>query len=327
MDKLRIRGSTHHSKCGVCIRHRLIIKRVGQGPARAAQLREYQRHLRRQYQDRANYWNARSVSKTQSFGSPDSVQHICGILDSMDQAKHCWPRSEAMNSKDFCNWIRPKMSSTTFLIHGCGAVVALSPPFVPSNSSRTVEIISAGMTRCMKAGIDWRLVHLRLQSDNCAKECKNQTVLRYFGYLVGTQRLRAATLACLQSGHSHEDVDALFSVMATYLNRHKELATMQNFQQCLQGFLNQDHIRPDESKFKDVEILVAFHDWTLDLTRLSFVAHNFVEIDTAHTLCRKMHFETHMQAVHVKGIGGPGAPHLFELSRLSDVRCLSYSIL
>ena len=34
-NKLRIRGSTHHSKCSVCIRHRLIIKRLGTGPGRS----------------------------------------------------------------------------------------------------------------------------------------------------------------------------------------------------------------------------------------------------------------------------------------------------
>lgn len=34
----------------------------------------------------------------------------------MDQAKHCWPRSEAMAAKDFNSWPRPKMSSTTMII-------------------------------------------------------------------------------------------------------------------------------------------------------------------------------------------------------------------
>lgn len=274
MDKLRIRGSTHHSRCSVCVRHRLIIRRVGKGPARLGQLVEYRKHLKRQYDDRVNYWASRSTSRLEST-SGDSVQFICGILDSMDQSKHCWPRSEAMCSKDFASWVRPRMSSTTFLLHGHGALVCLSPPHVPTNSSRTVEILACGMTRCIKAGIDWRKVHFRLQSDNCAKECKNQTVLRWLGQMVATHRLRAATMACLQSGHSHEDVDALFSTMATYIDRHKELWTMGMFQQCLQKFLDQDHIRPDETKFRSVEILTQFHDWRLSQNKVETNSEKF----------------------------------------------------
>ena len=45
---------------------------------------------------------------------------------------------------------------------------------------------------------------------------------------------------------------------------------------------------------------------------------------TCFALLRKMHLETHMFKCHIKGIGGPGAPHLFELSRMSDLRLLGW---
>lgn len=263
-DKLRIRHANHHSKCAVCIRHRLIIRRLGNGPGRLAQLGEYRLHLRRQYRDRSEYWQRRSTSSLEASSlQRDQVQHVCGILDSMDQAKHCWPRSAAMASKEFNSWPRPKMSSTTLILHGHGVCVALSPPNVATNSSRTVEILSWGMTKCVQHGVDWRRVHLSLHSDNCAKECKNQTVLRFLGYSIATHRLRAATLACLQSGHSHEDVDALFSTMANYLNRHPELWTMSSFKGCFEDFFSQQQVRPLESSFRHVEILTTFHDWIL----------------------------------------------------------------
>ena len=37
---------------------------------------------------------------------------------------------------------------------------------------------------------------------------------------------------------------------------------------------------------------------------------------------RKGHFEKYMAAAHVKGIGGPGAPHVFDLSRVADLGAL-----
>ena len=268
-DKLRIRGTTHHSKCSVCIRHRLIVKRVGVGPARAAQLAELQKHLRLQYADRCCYWSTRSRSRLES-DSLESTTVISGILDSMDQAKHCWPRSEAMSSKDFNSWGRPKMSSTTLILHGYGVVGALSPPQVPTNSSRTVEVLSFGLTRCVQVGVDWRQVALHLQSDNCAKECKNQTVLRFLGQMVGSHRLRAGRLSCLMSGHSHEDVDGLFSTISTYLDHHKELWTMTAFRECLANFFSHQHVRPYGRRFRNVEILTGFRDWTLGIKLLGF---------------------------------------------------------
>lgn len=34
---------------------------------------------------------------------------------------------------------------------------------------------------------------------------------------------------------------------------------------------------------------------------------------------RKGHLEKYMEAAHVKGIGGPGAPHTYDLSRIGDL--------
>lgn len=258
--KLRIRGSAHHSKCSTCIRHRLIIRRVGTGPGRAAQLRELQKHLKLQYADRATYWADRSRSRL-AAGSP-SCSEVTAILDSFDQAKHAFPRSEAMSAKDFNSWARPKMSATTLILHGDGVVHALSPPHIPGNSSRTIEILSAGMTRCVQNGVDWRHCALHLQSDNCAKECKNQSVLRFLATMVATHRLKSARLSCLMSGHSHEDVDGLFSVMSTFISGHKELWTMDSFLNCYRKFFSSADVRPHEKCFRDVNILTSFHDWT-----------------------------------------------------------------
>jgi len=43
-----------------------------------------------------------------------------------------------------------------------------------------------------------------------------------FGTLVAQHRLRGAQFSYLQSGYSHEDIDDYFSVVSSYLERHKE---------------------------------------------------------------------------------------------------------
>lgn len=241
-----------------------VLEQVQEG--HAAQLRELQRHLRTQYADRAAYWAHRSRSRLEA--SSTCCSEVSIILDSMDQAKHCWPRSEAMAAKDFNSWPRPKMSSTTMIMHGHGVIQCLSPPCLPTNSNRTVEIAGVGLTRGMAHGIDWRHVDLRLQSDNCAKEAKNQTVLRFLGQLVATHRLRSARLCCLMTGHSHEGIDSLFSQMSTFIGRNRELHTMSSFRDAMRRLFSDAHVRPHDNKFREVEIVTAYRDWIFSLNVL-----------------------------------------------------------
>ena len=76
--RLRIRQQGHHARCSVCIRHRLIIRRLGRGPARLAQLEQYKAHLGRQYRDRQVYWSHRARSRSEATsGAP--VTHVSMI--------------------------------------------------------------------------------------------------------------------------------------------------------------------------------------------------------------------------------------------------------
>ena len=70
------------------------------------------------------------------------------------------------------------------------------------------------------------------------------------GYLIGSRRLKRMELRFLQSGHSHEDVDAWFSVLSNLLESKKHLETPEDFQQVLQEFLVDPKQRPHEQKFR-----------------------------------------------------------------------------
>lgn len=142
---LRIRASSHHGKCALCVRHRLIIRRLGRGPGRTCQIMMYKRHLTRQYQDRQQYWCHRATSRTQATGDVP-VSHVSVILDGMDQAKHCYPKSESMKSKEFNSWSRPRLGATTIIAHGHAVVVGLSPDHVPGTGSRTMELLAYMLT-------------------------------------------------------------------------------------------------------------------------------------------------------------------------------------
>lgn len=84
---------------------------------------------------RVLYWSTRALSRLQS--SYQQVTTICCILDSFDAAKHSWPRSRKMDSKEFASFNRPRLSSTSLIIHAHHVTTCLSHHVTSTNSSRT----------------------------------------------------------------------------------------------------------------------------------------------------------------------------------------------
>ena len=265
-DRLRIRFQSHHSKCSQCIRHRLICRKLGHNlAARRAQFEALQRHLRRQHNDRRIYWRSRAQSRLDAHSAYSGVSadfELCAILDSMDAGKYAWPRSRIMASKQFSNFNRPRMSCTALLVHGHLGLTVLTHHSIACNSSRTAEILSHGLTLLSQQRLDLRYAFLHLQADNASKECKNQCVLRHLAMQIALRKLKGAQLSFLSSGHSHEDVDGMFALVRAWLNRHPELWTPKQFQDCLKSFFDQPQHRPYE-KFKSVIMMSKFRDWTL----------------------------------------------------------------
>lgn len=260
-DRLRIRFQTHHAKCAQCVRHRLIIKKLGHcGPARRAQYDELQKHLSRQLADRRVYWYYRSQSRLDSVNP--CPQEICAILDSMDMAKYSWPKSKTMLSKEFCNWARPRMACTSVLVHGHMALTVLTQHCLSTNSSRSAEILSSALTTLsIERRVDFRQIMLHVQADNCSKECKNNCLLRHFAFQIALKKLRGCQLSFLSSGHSHEDIDGMFSNLRAWLARHDELWDPESFQSCLPHYFDDPSHRPHE-KIRKVIRMDRFRDWS-----------------------------------------------------------------
>lgn len=272
-DRLRVRKDSKHVKCATCTRHKLILKKIGHENQRARkqQMACYLRHLDRQYADRLQYWRHRSDARLTAKNPGHQGGTISLICDSMDAAKHCFPRSNAMNSKELGCWVRPKLSSTTLICHGFFINTYLSPPFLASNSSRSIEILGHGLNQ-LSSMCDLRSKHLKVQGDNCAKEMKSNGVLRFCALQVASHRVASAELGYLCSGHSHEDIDGLFSQMAQYIGKFPELPTMEDFRKCIDDFLAQPHCRVHEP-IKQAWLLDQVRDWKLNCNMFFALLH------------------------------------------------------
>ena len=56
--------------------------------------------------------------------------------------------------------------------------------------------------------------------DNCARENKNKYVFAFCSYLINSEFFKRIEISFLPVGHTHEDIDQLFSVIGGYLKTH-----------------------------------------------------------------------------------------------------------
>lgn len=258
-NSLAIREESQHAKCGVCIKHKLIIKRLAADrAARHAQCLEYSRHLNVQYGDRVVYWTSRAQSKLPML--PTGLKTITIICDGLDHSKFKYPKDLSFSSKEFSSFLRPSLDCYAAILHGHGVFVALSEPFMRKDSSFCCDVINHVLHR-FAAFCDLREYEIVIQSDNTCREIKNNTLLRWGGLMVGLHRCRRLEFRFLQSGHSHEDCDQWFAQVCNKIESSKSIQTPSGFQELLQNWLDEGQTRPDEQRFRTVAIVSASRDW------------------------------------------------------------------
>ena len=251
-----IRPVGQHAKCNECLKHRVLLRRLTYNiPAKKEQVLHYREHLARQYRDRVQYWESRTLSRLKVPSDNDLIT-ICCILDSVDHAKLPLPKSAAMAAKEFDGLCRPTLTCTACITHGYCLVLALGQPCLQQNSSSTADLLSYSLNLLASdLNVELRRADIRVQADNASKEAKNNTMCRLLSGLTASRQLFRAELRCLQSGHSHEDVDQFFSQLCSHLTSESELHTALDYQVSLKRWLEQPEVRPHEPRK-----YVVFHD-------------------------------------------------------------------
>lgn len=144
--KLDFRGSFQHAVCGVCIKHKLLLRSLAHDTAsRVKQRQLYDRHLSNQYLDRRVYWHHRALSRL-------GTNVITIIIDGMDQAKFMWPRSIFFRSHSFDKFSRPRLHITGCIVHGYFVLFVISHADLRKSGSTTVEILSMALQRLVDQG-------------------------------------------------------------------------------------------------------------------------------------------------------------------------------
>ncbi len=255
---MKFRTSSSHSVCTTCTRHKLLIREFcGHVAARQKQQQLLAKHLREQFLDRSLYWEKRGLSRLGQIGE------VTLIIDSMDQQKFCYPRAEIYKAKDLSTFVRPRSHVTAVLCHGHFVLITVAEHNLPKNANCMTEILGHCLTLLQRKGLDTTKLRFRIHSDNTVRETKNNIVLSWLGSLTGRGLIAGGALACLRSGHSHEDVDQLFGNLSYFMARKGRYARHTgDFVVLIRQWLNELK-RPFE-KDKFCVKLDELRDWPFD---------------------------------------------------------------
>lgn len=138
------------------------------------------------------------------------------IIDGMDQAKTATPRLHR-NPKNLDGHDVLNVHLTGVIIHGHLHQLYTWVDNFPKDSNVTATVLLEALKDLKKLkGPDY--VHPRnlyLQLDNCSGENKNRFFLTFLALLVQLGVFDRIKLNFLQVGHTHEDIDQLFSRLST----------------------------------------------------------------------------------------------------------------
>ncbi|WAR32001.1 OGG1-like protein [Mya arenaria] len=193
-----------------------------------------EKHLRQQNAERSKYYKHIRKAKSQ----PD--QYLSIILDGMDQEKTRLPHLPT-TPKSLSNAWKVQFNLMGAIAHGIG-IYGFFDPFQWSHGGNyTISILFSifGM-------LDSLPEVLYLQLDNCPGANKNRFVIGFLALLVQAGIFKKIKLSFLMVGHTHEDIDQLFSRFSTNV-RDKMIMTldslMQCFERCYRPTPTGDHFR------------------------------------------------------------------------------------
>jgi len=156
-------------------------------------------------------------------------------------------------------------------MHGHFINIVVCEPDVKKDSNLTIDILASALQDLALGGTAVADYEFVVQADNTCRENKNNNLLRWLASLVCVRRVRSARLCFLMSGHTHEDIDQLWGVLAQHLVHCDELETPEDFQAEMQDFLEK-HPRRYEAG-RRVRRVDKIHDWKSFLEKTGHPSH------------------------------------------------------
>jgi hypothetical protein len=159
----------------------------------------------------------RAYAYKQMLAISESKEFLSCIIDSSTQFSYHVPYIREQY-KDLDSSTTLKQSLTAVHFHGRDTYVYPYSKFVNGGSNWTIQcLLEALSSEASKEGhVNFPRTWF-IQMDNCSGENKNKFVFAFLSTLVAKGYFDTIVVSFLPTGHTHEDVDQLFSILAARL--------------------------------------------------------------------------------------------------------------
>jgi hypothetical protein len=165
------------------------------------------------------------------------------IVDAADQAKYALPYHH-IATHESQKALRVPVHLMGVLVHGEHVHAYTYFENFKQGNNVTIQAIHSAL--CSKMARDGRLPStFYLQLDNTSKQCKARFMIGWLGYLVYRGVFRHIVLSFLPVGHTHEDIDQVFSRLSVYLSCHDALNMEQLHKAIRQSYQTREGQRAD----------------------------------------------------------------------------------
>ena len=227
-DKLTHRNEFFTAaKCSTCIKYKTIMKQLSMLESLQFWSAHYVRHLMSQHCDRQTYYHERLHSRNTALGMLIGFESTCVIIiDAMGMASFKVPR-HLPGSKEMGDLARPQLHVVGVIAHGFHKGGYLFDPTIAKDCNVFIEIILCTIARINKHCRDKRLSfpsRCLIVADN-AGDNKNTWPFTMSAMFAASSVCRVVAHLSSRTGHSREDIDAMFGDWANVLVKQPTLET------------------------------------------------------------------------------------------------------
>jgi len=225
-SKCKVRKYLPFAKCDDCSKFKKAEEETVNQLQRKALRAIQTQHIQDVKRERAKY----AENKAKAIAQPETYMSI--VIDGADQSDHDLPHFATKSHISDAAW-KVKMHLIGAIVHGIGVYAYTCPSHVKQGHNVTIQALWDTIVQVKQKNGGWLAPNLLLQLDNTTKQNKGNGLFSFLALLVAQGVFKTIEVSFLPVGHTHCDIDQLFSRVAVYLRSH-DAFSRQEFAFCIQ---------------------------------------------------------------------------------------------